>query len=182
VAILEVRSHARLCLAVEPREPADTVLRHGAERRWSVANQMSPVPSRRSPAQKESEYLLSDPIKKLPPNSKGQVRYRFVVDVGADPATGKRRQLTRTFVTLKEAKVEYARITNRRQEGTFVPPKQVTVNEWLDRWLAMKADDLEETTIYNHRITLDRVRGKLGRIRLRELTEEDVEEWMHWGD
>ncbi|MFB6553221.1 tyrosine-type recombinase/integrase [Streptomyces sp. NPDC056405] len=131
-------------------------------------------------AQKESEYLLSDPIKKLPPNSKGQVRYRFVVDVGVDPATGKRRQLTRTFATLKEAKVEYARITNRRQEGTLVPPKQITVNEWLDRWLAMKADDLEETTIYNYRITLDRVRGKLGHIRLQELTEEDVEEWMHW--
>jgi integrase len=44
----------------------------------------------------------------------------------------------------------------------------------------MKADDLEETTIYNYRITLDRVRGKLGQIRLQELTEKDVEEWMHW--
>ncbi|MEU6451271.1 tyrosine-type recombinase/integrase [Streptomyces sp. NPDC046979] len=103
-----------------------------------------------------------------------------MVDVGVDPVTGKRRQLTRTFATLKEAKVEYARITNRRQEGTFVPPKQITLNEWLDRWLDMKADDLEETTIYNYRITLDRVRGKLGHIRLQELTEEDVEEWMHW--
>jgi hypothetical protein len=57
------------------------------------------------------------------------VRYRFVVDVGVDPATGKRKQLTRTFATLKEAKVEYARITNRRQEGTLVPPKPISVNE-----------------------------------------------------
>jgi hypothetical protein len=55
--------------------------------------------------------ILSVPIKKLPPNAKGQVRYRFVVDVGIDPATGKRKQLTRTFDTLKEAKAEYARIT-----------------------------------------------------------------------
>ena len=54
------------------------------------------------------------------------------------------------------------------------------MNEWLDQWLAMKADDLEETTIYNYRITLDRVRGKLGNLRLQELTEEDVEGWMHW--
>lgn len=129
---------------------------------------------------KESEYPLSVPIKKLPPNSKGQVRYRFVVDVGVDPATGRRKQLTRTFATLKEAKAEYARITNRREEGTFVPPNQITVNEWLDQWLAMKAEDLEETTVYNYRVTLDRVRGRLGRIRLQELTEEDVEEWMHW--
>ncbi|MFG2800605.1 tyrosine-type recombinase/integrase [Streptomyces pseudovenezuelae] len=103
-----------------------------------------------------------------------------MVDVGIDHATGKRKQLTRTFGTLKEAKAEYARITNRHQEGTLVPPNKVTVNEWLDRWLAMKAQDLEETTIYNYQITLDRVRGMLGNIRLQELTEEDVEEWMHW--
>ncbi|MFI6245382.1 tyrosine-type recombinase/integrase [Streptomyces sp. NPDC051016] len=103
-----------------------------------------------------------------------------MVDVGVDPATKKRKQLTRTFDTLKGAKVEYARIANRRHEGTFVPPNKITVNEWLDQWLAMKAEDLEETTIYNYGITLDRVRGRLGIIRLQELTEEDVEAWMKW--
>jgi integrase len=124
--------------------------------------------------------ILSVPIKKLPPNAKGQIRYRFVVDVGTDPVTGKRKQLTRTFDTLKEAKAEYARITNRRHEGTFVAPNKITVNEWLDQWLAKKAEDLEETTIYNYAITLDRVRGKLGHIRLQELAEDDVEAWMKW--
>ena len=99
---------------------------------------------------------------------------------GTDPATGKRKQVTRTFGTLKEAKAEYARIINRCQEGTFVPPSKLTVNEWLDQWLAMKAEDLEETIIYNYRITLDGVWGRLGNIRLQELTEEGVEEWMHW--
>ncbi|WP_256331719.1 N-terminal phage integrase SAM-like domain-containing protein [Streptomyces sp. KS_16] len=81
---------------------------------------------------------------------------------------------------MKEARAEYARITSRRHEGTFVPPNKITVNEWLDEWLAMRAEDLEETTIYNYRITLDRTRGKLGHIRLQELREEDVEEWMNW--
>ncbi|MDQ0957812.1 integrase [Streptomyces sp. B4I13] len=124
--------------------------------------------------------ILSDPIKRLQPNSKGKVRYRFVVDVGIDPETGKRKQLRRTFDSLKEAKAEYANITNRRNEGSFVPPNKITVNEWLDRWLALKADDLEETTIYSYRITLDRVRGRLGNIRLQDLTEEHVEEWRDW--
>ncbi|MGC4971813.1 tyrosine-type recombinase/integrase [Streptomyces sp. DT199] len=123
---------------------------------------------------------LSDPIKKLPPNSKGKVRYRFVVDAGIDPETGKRRQLRRTFDSLKEARAEYANITNRRHDGSLVPPNKITVNEWLDRWLAMKAEDLEETTIYNYGITLDRVRGRLGNIRLQDLTEEHVEEWRDW--
>ncbi|TKA11125.1 site-specific integrase [Actinacidiphila oryziradicis] len=103
-----------------------------------------------------------------------------MVDVGIDPATGKRKQLTRTFDTLKAAKAEYARITNRRHEGTFVSPNKITVNEWLDQWLAKKAEDLEETTIYNYAVTLGRVRGKLGHIRLQELTEDHVETWMTW--
>ncbi|MGA5143127.1 tyrosine-type recombinase/integrase [Streptomyces azureus] len=124
--------------------------------------------------------ILSDPIKRLQSNSKGKVRYRFVVDVGIDPETGKRKQLRRTFDSLKEAKAEYASITNRRNEGSFVPPNKITVNEWLDRWLDLKADDLEETTIYSYRITLDRVRGRLGNIRLQDLTEEHVEEWRDW--
>ncbi|MFD3563390.1 tyrosine-type recombinase/integrase [Streptomyces sp. NPDC058686] len=123
---------------------------------------------------------LPDPIKKLPPDSKGKIRYRFVVDVGIDPETGKRKQLRRTFDTLKEARAEYANITNRRHEGSLVPPNKITVNEWLDRWLVMKAEDLEETTIYSYEITLNRIRGRLGNIRLQDLTEEDVEEWRDW--
>lgn len=90
---------------------------------------------------------MAEPIKKLPPNAKGQVRYRFVVDAGTDPETGKRKQLRRTFNTLREAKTEYARITSKRNEGTFVPPNKITVNEWLDQWLEMKAEDLEPTTV-----------------------------------
>jgi integrase len=103
-----------------------------------------------------------------------------VVDVGTDPATGKRKQTTRTFGTLREAKAEYARITNRRYEGTFAEPSKITVNEWLDQWLARKAEDLEESTVYSSTMTLGRVRVTLGHIRLQELTENHVEAWMRW--
>ncbi|MET7728093.1 site-specific integrase [Streptomyces mirabilis] len=103
-----------------------------------------------------------------------------MVDVGSDPATGKRKQLTRTFGTLREAKVEYARITNRRYEGRFVEPTKITVNEWLDQWLHRKAEDLEESTVYSYTMTLGRVWGKLGHVRLQELTESHVEAWMRW--
>jgi hypothetical protein len=98
-----------------------------------------------------------------------------VVDAGTDPATGKRKQLTCTFGTLREAKAEHARITNRRYEGTFIEPNKITVSEWLDQWLAGKAEDLEESTVYSYTMTLGRLRGKLGHIRLQELTEDHVE-------
>lgn len=117
-------------------------------------------------------------IKKITLGS-GKTRYRFVVDVGRK-ADGKRNQLTVTKDTLTEAKAELSRIENEQNSGSFVAPNKLTVNEWLDQWMAKKAEDLEETTMYSYEITLKRVRGKLGHIRLQELTEEDVEEWMHW--
>lgn len=94
----------------------------------------------------------------------GRVRYRAVVDIGIGE-NGKRKQQTITKDTSKEVKAEISRIENERNTGTFVPPHLLTVNQWIDMWLAMKAKDLEETTIYNYTITLDRVRGKLGNIK-----------------
>ncbi|MFJ3594318.1 tyrosine-type recombinase/integrase [Streptomyces sp. NPDC090231] len=85
---------------------------------------------------------MSVPIKKLSPDAKGKVRYRFVVDVGAHSSTGKRRQVTRTFGTLREAKAEYAHITHRRYEAAAVPFDVRTLDEWLDEWLGRKAEDL----------------------------------------
>ncbi|MFD5348331.1 tyrosine-type recombinase/integrase [Streptomyces anulatus] len=123
---------------------------------------------------------MSVPIKKLSPNAKGQVRYRFVVDVGAHPSTGKRRQVTRTFCTLREAKAEYAHITHRRYAAAALPFDVRTLGEWLDEWLARKAEDLEESTVYSYTMTLARLRGMLGHIRLQDLAEDDVEAWMKW--
>ncbi|MGW2277861.1 tyrosine-type recombinase/integrase [Streptomyces sp. NPDC001770] len=102
------------------------------------------------------------------------------MNIGVDPETRKRKQHTRTFDTLKEARAEYARVTEQRNNGTFVHSSAITLNEWLDQWLALRSQDLEETTLYSYRVTLDRVRGRLGGIRLQELTEEQVEEWRDW--
>uniref|UniRef100_UPI0037DBF90D tyrosine recombinase XerC n=1 Tax=Streptomyces sp. WAC05458 TaxID=2487412 RepID=UPI0037DBF90D len=88
--------------------------------------------------------------------------------------------MTRTFGTLREAKAEYASIVHRRYEAEQAPFSQVTVDEWLDQWLALKAEDLEESTAYSYTMTLARVRGRLGRIRLQDLTEDHVEAWMRW--
>ncbi|MER7728965.1 Arm DNA-binding domain-containing protein [Streptomyces sp. NPDC096323] len=75
---------------------------------------------------------MSVPIKGLPPNAKEKVRYRFVVDVGAHPSTGKRRQVTRTFCTLREAKGGYAHIMHRRYEAAAVPFDARSLDDWLD--------------------------------------------------
>jgi hypothetical protein len=49
-----------------------------------------------------------------------RTRYRFVVDIGRDPVTGKRLQKTHTFDLLREAKAELDRISHERRTGDFV--------------------------------------------------------------
>jgi integrase len=127
----------------------------------------------------------------------GKVRYRTVIDIGYEPKkdkttgevitnpdTGKpvmqRKQLTITKDRKKEVEDEAARIRGRLANGTFIMPHKMTVSEWLDQWLAKKAEDLEVTTINSYETTLKPARKKLGHIRLQELTEEQVEEWVAW--
>ncbi|WP_435270612.1 tyrosine-type recombinase/integrase [Streptomyces sp. 1222.5] len=121
---------------------------------------------------------MSDPIKKITLPS-GKVRYRFVIDVGRDES-GKRKQLTVTKGTKKEAQEEYARIVHQKASGSFVPPNKMTVAELLTTWLEKKAKHLEESTIQGYRNALVHVAEYLGHIRVQELTEDDVESMVAW--
>jgi integrase len=110
----------------------------------------------------------------------GKVRYRFVVDVGRDPKTGRRRQLTKTYGTRKEARAAYAKIRHQTEEGTFVAPAKLTVRDWLDTWLKSATIDVEKATAHNYADALRPVRDQLGDRKLQELSEEDIDELVAW--
>ncbi|MBP2324733.1 hypothetical protein JOF56_005118 [Kibdelosporangium banguiense] len=58
----------------------------------------------------------------------GSTRYRFVIDIGRDPVTKRRKQLTKAYDIEKEARAEYAKIKHQFDEGTFVLPGKMTVS------------------------------------------------------
>jgi integrase len=122
---------------------------------------------------------MSDPIKKIE-LANGKTRYRFVADIGRDPTTGKRRQLTKTFDTKREARDEYAKIHHQTAEGTFVASTAITVSEWLDTWLKSATIDVEKATAHNYADAVRPVRQRLGHRRLRDLTEEDIDDLVDW--
>lgn len=122
---------------------------------------------------------MADPIKKIELKD-GTTRYRFVIDIGRDPATGRRRQLTKTYNTKREARTEYAKIKNQTDEGTFVGPGKTTVAQWLDTWLASATIDVEKATAANYADALRPVRARLGSRQLQQLTEEDVDDLVDW--
>lgn len=107
----------------------------------------------------------------------GSVRYRTVVDAGHDE-NGRRIQLTITKDTKKELLAERSRIIAERAAGTFITPNKMTLGEWLDQWLEYKRRDVEDTTIRTYRLALVHVQEKLGHVRLQELTEDHLQEFV----
>lgn len=122
---------------------------------------------------------MSDPIKEIELQD-GTTRYRFVVDVGTDPQTGKRKQLTRTFDKRKEAVAEYERIRTQCREDSFIVPSKVTVAQWVDTWLKSATIDVEEHTRRSYQDCMRPVRELLGHRLLQRLNEEDVDNLVQY--
>ncbi|MDQ1039434.1 integrase [Streptomyces sp. V3I8] len=119
-------------------------------------------------------------IKKLPPNKAGKIRYRAVVDIGDDPETGKRRQLTITRNTSAEVKAEINRIAHERNTGSLVAPSKLTLDTWLDTWLERRAPDVEASTLNGYRNALTHARARLGHLALQDITEDHVIAFASW--
>jgi integrase len=118
--------------------------------------------------------VVSDSIKKIT-LANGKTRYRFVVDIGSDPKTGKRKQLTVTKDTKKEAVRELAKIRHQTATGEYIAVDKTTVGEWLDVWYAQATKEVEEATKVTYRNGTRIAREYLGHIRLQMLSEEDVD-------
>lgn len=110
----------------------------------------------------------------------GTVRYRIVNDVGVDPETGKRKQLTQTFGKLKDAIAEDARIRHQRHGGTYVAPSKLTLNVMLDGWLESACFEKEEGTRSNYAHALRAARARLGDRLVQGITREDIEALRNW--
>lgn len=109
-----------------------------------------------------------------------RVKYRFVVDIGADPVTGKRRQLTRTFDRRKDAQAELAKILHEVNQRTFTVPAKTTVEVYLGEWLRSATRGKEAATIRNYADALRPVIERYGARPLQKLTTGDVEDLIDW--
>lgn len=137
---------------------------------------------------------MADPIKKIT-LADGTTRYRFVIDIGAeprrDPATGevlmkdgkpvmKRRQLTVTKDTKKEAAAEHARIKHQVDTGEHVMPSKMTVADLVAMWLKDAIRDVERSTARSYEDAMRYVVTHLGEKQLQRLTKEDVASLVDW--
>ncbi|MEJ9256033.1 tyrosine-type recombinase/integrase [Bacillus wiedmannii] len=107
---------------------------------------------------------------------KGHIRkrgnkYCIVIDIGPDPETGKRRQKWFSgYKTKKEAQADVAKKITELNEGTFIEPSKVTLEDYLNHWLEIKSMSIERSTFVGYRAFINQhVIPSIGMIALHKL-------------
>ena len=104
--------------------------------------------------------------------------WAYTIDVGKDPATGKRKQLVRSgFRTRDEAEHRMTGTLASLNAGTWTDDQGITVGEWLDTWLGEQAArGGSPKTLSGYRSHVEKVwKPRIGDVRLRDLRREHVE-------
>ena len=100
----------------------------------------------------------------------------YVVDVGIDPATGRRRQRTKSgFATKREAQEAVRRVLDEIRAGTYVEPSRETVGEYLTAWLERAQPNLRQTTWDGYRKSVALLIPGLGSTTLQQLQPVQLE-------
>lgn len=109
---------------------------------------------------------------------RGHVRRRgpswtFMVDIGRDPATGKRRlKSVGGFRTRRDAERALSKMLEQINQGTYVEPSRMTLADYLPQWLeAARLRGLRQTTLVGYEVMITRqLIPRIGALQLRELT------------
>ncbi len=97
------------------------------------------------------------------------------VSFGADPATGKRRRKKVTGRTKTEVAAKVARLEVDRDGGYAGLAGRITVQQWLDQWIATKVGSVRPKTIIGYGVDRAHIVRSVGSIELTKLTPEDIE-------
>jgi integrase len=78
-------------------------------------------------------------------------KFAVVVELGIDPATGKRRKKWHSgFRTIKEAKAARVALLSQLANQTYVEPSKVTLAVYLDEWLRVIEPTVKPSTHYSY--------------------------------
>lgn len=106
--------------------------------------------------------------------------WRYRASTGIDPATGKRRWVTKGgFATRKAATTALNAVVSDADNGMVVARSSVTVAAYLDEWIERAERDLKPTTAASYRNDIGHLKRELGSTRVQDLTPLMVERTYH---
>jgi len=117
---------------------------------------------------------------------KGNIRRRsanswqITLDIGRDPATGKRRQHTETLHSRKATEMRLAELILSIEQGSYARPVRITVAEWLEKWhrdYVTNQRDRRTASSYLSEIRSHLI-PSLGAIRLDQLQSNHIQSYI----
>lgn len=107
-------------------------------------------------------------------------KYFFVLDVGKDPLTGKRKQLRRRgFETKKEAQLALANLQLQISESKEINVPRYTFREYLEQWFESKKIKLKPSTIKNYEEQLYyNILPYIGEVKMDEFNEAIIQDFI----
>lgn len=103
--------------------------------------------------------------------SKRGNKYSFVIDIGRDPVTKKRRQKRVSgFTSKKKAREAMTEMIAEINRGTYVEPTNETFGKYLDDWLIHKGKRVAYSTYRHYKSYIDNhIEPALGHIKIQDL-------------
>jgi integrase len=104
-------------------------------------------------------------------NKKGYT-WSFTIDLGRDPETGKRKQITRRgFESKKDAENAAAQLLLEIEKGEYIQPKQITLKEFMIDWLENVAkQNVKPSTFAGYKgVVCKRIIPKFGHMKLEQI-------------
>ena len=105
-------------------------------------------------------------------------KYKIVIEAGRDPATGKRKRITRNVSGRKhDAEMVELELKQQLKQGAYIEPKRITVREWLNTWLKdYKKNALRINTYEIYEILINKhIIPALGGAAVHELRPEHIQ-------
>jgi len=104
-------------------------------------------------------------------------RYRVVLDIA--PPGAKRRQVTRTFATIRAARDFVTATRHGLTSGSYAPPSAETVEQLCTAWIKSRRD-IRPVTVEGYRNYLAPVVRHIGDRQVQTLTGGDMDNLIEW--
>jgi integrase len=102
-------------------------------------------------------------------------KWSYVVDIGIDALTGKRKQMTKGgFLTKKEAQEHCANVIIDLSSGTFAKPNKLTVEQFLNEWLISKKTSIRESTYTSYAYIVKSIISKIGKEKVADISTKKI--------
>jgi integrase len=104
--------------------------------------------------------------------------WAYIVDIGRDPKTGKRKQKKKSgFRTKKSAEAAAAILENEINQGLYVEERDVTFEDFAYEWLALYegTGNVKESTVRIRRHEIKRLLDYFAKLKLKDITRKQYQ-------